>query len=71
MAARAATIRAPTDLPTSGYALIVDGHAKQEFETRDFAIQAAKGLKTRFSNLQIKVYDANTKRSEQIELAQA
>jgi hypothetical protein len=70
VAARA-TIRAPTDLPTSGYALIVDGHAKQEFKTQDVAIQAAKNLKSRFPNLQVKVYDAETKRAEQIELAPA
>ena len=66
-----ATIRTPTELPITGYALIVDGHAKREFETQDFAIQAAKDLKTRFPNLQIKVYDAETKRAEQIELAPA
>ena len=70
VAARA-TIRAPTDLPTSGYALIVDGHAKLEFKAEDLAGQAAKDLKKRFPNLQIKVYDAETKRAEQIELALA
>jgi hypothetical protein len=65
------TIRAPTDLPTIGYALIVDGHAKREFKTQDTAIQAAKDLKTRFPNLQIKVYNAEAKQAEQIELAPA
>jgi hypothetical protein len=68
VATPATTIRAPTDLPTSGYALIVDGHAKREFKTQDFAIQAAKDLKARFPSLQIKVYDAETKRAEQIEI---
>jgi hypothetical protein len=67
----AATIRAPTALPTSGYALIVDGHAKREFKAQDSATQAAKDLKMRFPNLQVKVYDAETKRAEQIELAPA
>jgi hypothetical protein len=71
VAARATTIRASTDFPTSGYALIVDGHAKREFKTHASAIQAAKDLKTRFPNLRIKVYDAETKRAEQIELAPA
>jgi hypothetical protein len=66
--ARATTIRAPTDLSTSGYALIVDGHAKREFRTQDSAIQAAEDLKARFPNLQIKVYDAEAKRAEQIEI---
>ncbi|NOJ46034.1 hypothetical protein [Bradyrhizobium archetypum] len=68
VAAPATTTKAPTDLPTSGYALIVDGHAKREFKTQSSAIQAAKGLKTRFPNLQIKVYDAQAKRAEQIEI---
>jgi hypothetical protein len=49
----------------------VDGHAKLEFTTQDSAVQAAKDLKQRFSNLQVKVYDAETKRVEQIELAPA
>jgi hypothetical protein len=68
VAARATTIKAPTELPTSGYALIVDGHAKREFKTQDIAIQAAKDLKTRFPNLQVKVYDAETERAERIEI---
>jgi hypothetical protein len=68
VAAPATTIRAPTELPTTGYALIVDGHAKREFKTQDSAIQAAKDLKTRFPNLQIKVYDAEAKRAEQMEI---
>jgi hypothetical protein len=63
--------RVPTDLPTSGYALIVDGHAKREFNTQDTAIQAAKDLKKRFPMLQVKVYDADKKRVEQIDLAAA
>jgi hypothetical protein len=72
MAAPATTSRAaPTDLPTSGYALIVDGQAKREFKTQDSANQAAKDLKGRFPNLQVKVYDAESKRVEQIELAPA
>jgi hypothetical protein len=62
------TIRAPTDLPTIGYALIVDGHAKREFKTQESAIQAAQDLKARFPNLQIKVYDAEAKRAERIEI---
>ena len=71
MAAPATTSRAPTDLPTSGYALIVDGHAKREFKIQDSAIQAATDLKKRFPNLQVKVYDADRRRVEQIGLAPA
>jgi hypothetical protein len=69
MAAPATMSRAPTDLPTSGYALIVDGHVKLEFKTQDSAIQAAKDLKKRFPILQVKVYDAEKKRVEKIDLA--
>jgi hypothetical protein len=71
VAAPTTTIRAPTDFPTSGHALIVDGHVKREFKTQDSAMQAAKDLKGRFPNLQVKVYDAETKRAEQIELTTA
>ena len=67
----AAPMRAPTALPTSGYVLLVDGQAKQKFDTQEPAIQTAKNLKTRFPSLQIKVYDAEAKRAEQIELTPA
>jgi hypothetical protein len=71
VAARAPTSRAPTDLPTSGYALVVDGQAKREFKTQDSANQAAKDLKRRFPNLQVRVYDAERNQLEQIDLAPA
>ena len=59
------------DVPTSGYALIVDGHSKAIFASKDQAFKAAKDLKGRFPMLQVKVYDAESKRSEKIELAAA
>jgi hypothetical protein len=49
--------------------LIVDGQIKTEFTTRDHALKAAGELKARFPMLQIKVYDAENKRSEETELA--
>jgi hypothetical protein len=58
-------------LPTSGYALIVDGQAKQGFDAQDRALKAARELKGRFPNLQVKVYDAEKKQSETIEFAAA
>ena len=61
--------RAGVGVPTSGYALIVDGRAKKEFDTRDSALKSAKELKGRFPNLQIKVFDAEKKQSETIEMA--
>ena len=57
------------DVPTSGYALIVDGHSKAIFASKDQALKAAEDLKGRFPMLQVKVYDAESKRSEEIELA--
>ena len=54
---------------TSGFALIVDGQAKKEFDTQDRALKAARELKGRFPNLQVKVFNAETKQSETIELA--
>ena len=62
--APAPTARATTNLlPTSGFALIVDGQVKAEFKTQDQATEAATDLKRRFLMLQIKVYDAENKRS--------
>ena len=63
--------RTGNGLPTSGYALVVDGLAKREFDTQDRALKAARDLKRRFPMLQVKVYDAESKQSETIELAAA
>ena len=63
--------RAGVGLPTSGYALIVDGRAKKEFDTQDRALKAARELKGRFPNLQVKVFNAEKRQSETIELAVA
>jgi hypothetical protein len=63
--------RAADGLPTSGYALIVDGQAKKEFDAQDRALKAAKELKGRFPNLQVKIFDAEKRQSETIELAVA
>ena len=63
--------RTGTGLPTSGFALIVDGLAKREFDTQDRALKAARELKARFPMLQVKVYDAESKQSETIEPAAA
>jgi len=49
----------------------VDGQAKKEFDTRDSALKAARELKGRFPNLQVKVFDAERKQSETVELAVA
>jgi hypothetical protein len=51
---------------TTGYGLMVDGHLKSEFDTKDSALKAAEDLKNRFPMLQIRVFDAEQKRSEEI-----
>jgi hypothetical protein len=67
-----APARRPTiELQASGYILVVDGQLKTEFKTKDRAVEAARKLKSRFPWLQVKVYDADEKRSEEIELAAA
>jgi hypothetical protein len=63
--------KATTEPPTTGYALVVDGQMKTEFKTKDRALKAARDLKSRFPMLQVKVYDAEEERSEEIELAAA
>jgi hypothetical protein len=63
--------RASPGLPTSGYALIVDGHVKSEFKTKEGAEKGARDLKRRFPMLQIKVFDAEAKRTEDVALTDA
>jgi hypothetical protein len=58
-------------MPTKGYALIVDGHIKSESDTRESIENGARELKHRFPMLQIKIYDAQAKRNEEIALADA
>jgi hypothetical protein len=60
-----------SDVPVAGYALIVDGQAKAEFKAHEQALKAARDLKGRFPMLQVKVYDAETKLSENIGLVAA
>lgn len=63
--------RAVPDMPTSGYALIVDGQIKSEFATKDAARAHAEDLKRRFPYLQVRVFDAQEKRTEDVEPAEA
>lgn len=61
-------VAAARELPASGYALEVDGRLKAEFATRDGAKASAEELKKRFPMLCVRVYDAQTKTREDIEL---
>jgi hypothetical protein len=55
-----------SDVPVTGFALIVDGRAKADFITHEQALKAARDLKGRFPRLQVKVYDAEKRQSENI-----
>jgi hypothetical protein len=45
-----------------------EDRVKREFNTEEAAVKAAKDLKGRFPMLQVKVYDAEMRQSETIEL---
>jgi hypothetical protein len=53
-------------LPTTGYAIVVDGLMKTEFETKQGAQDGASELKKRFPMLQIEIYDATAKSREDV-----
>jgi hypothetical protein len=55
------------ELPNTGYALEVDGRLKTEFETKEGAWTGC-GAKKRFPMLRVKVYDAETKTTEEFQL---
>jgi hypothetical protein len=59
------------ELPTTGYALEVDGRLKTEFETKEGAWTGAEELKKRFPMLRVKVYDAETKTTEEFNFHEA
>ena len=59
-------VAATPELPTSGYALEVDGRLKAEFVTRDGARTGGEELKKHFPMLQIRIYDAQTDAREEI-----
>ncbi len=61
-------VAAARELPALGYALEVDGRLKAEFATRDGAKAGAEELKKRFPMLRGRVYDAQTKTREEVEL---
>jgi hypothetical protein len=64
-------IAAARELPTSGYALEVDGRLKAEFTTRDGAKAGAEELKNRFPMLRVRIYDAQTMTREEVLLQRA
>ena len=64
-------VAAARELPTSGYALEVDGRLKTEFTTRDGAKAGAEELKKRFPMLRVRIYDAKTRTREEVSLPRA
>ena len=54
------TVRADRP-PTEGFATIVDGHFKSEFDTAEAAEVSGRKLKTAYPMLQVQVYDAAMK----------
>ncbi len=65
------TTRATSEAITSGYALVVDGQMKGDFKTHDAANARAESLKRRFPALQVQIFDAQEKRFERVEPADA
>ena len=47
--------------PVDGFATIVDGHFKSEFDTIDAAEASGQKLKAAYPMLQIEIYDAHAK----------
>src|ERR1700737_1724374 len=47
--------------PTTGFALVVDGHFKTQFQSDAAAQKAAKELLANYPMLQIEIFDASTK----------
>jgi hypothetical protein len=58
-------------MPASGYALEVDGRLKAEFATKDGAWAGGQELKKRFPMLGVRIYDAQTRTREEVQLSQA
>ena len=66
--ASARTTKASIEPLRTGYALIVDGHIKASFNSKAGALEAGAQLKSRFPRLQVKIYDAENKLSEVVEI---
>jgi hypothetical protein len=54
--------------PPSGFALVVDGHFKTQFESDAVAQKAAKELLGKFPMLQVEIYDASSKERTLVKL---
>lgn len=52
--------------PTSGFAMVVDGHFKTQFVDADSARKAAQDLLAKYPMLQIQIFDASTRQRTMI-----
>ncbi len=53
--------------PTDGYTIVVDGHFKSHYDTREAAQESGRELKSRFQMLQVEIYDSATQTRSLIE----
>jgi hypothetical protein len=60
--------RSGNTIPSKGYVLEVDGKFKSEFETSEAAMKSALGLKKKYPQIQINVYDAKAHARTLVEL---
>jgi hypothetical protein len=56
--------------PTEGYILEVDGKFKSEYESSAAAMKVGLELKTKYPQIQVKVYDAKERTRTVIELSE-
>jgi hypothetical protein len=56
--------------PTEGYILEVDGKFKTDYETSAAAMKAGLELKTKYPQIQVKVYDAKERTRTPVELSE-
>ena len=56
--------------PTEGYVLEVDGKFKTEFDSSEAAMKAGLELKTKYPQIQVKVYDAKERTRTPVELSE-
>ena len=57
-------------LPTEGYVLEVDGKFKSEYESSAAAMKVGLELKTKYPQIQVKVYDAKERTWTPVELSE-
>ncbi|HEY5504249.1 MAG TPA: hypothetical protein VIK28_03755 [Sedimentisphaerales bacterium] len=56
-------------LPTEGYVLEIDGKFKSQYETSEAALKAGLELKTKYPQIQVKIYDAKARTRTPVEVA--